>query len=125
MEPPTHDIDPMDLIVLCDACKGICRRGDLRRGICPDCPGVRACLHCLGPTEELDRTGHCEGCCDGPFLLRDLDTSEVPDDARTDLDDLADATFARMVADDPRPALDALPWECWWMPTASQTQEAA
>jgi hypothetical protein len=115
MLPPTHSIDPRDLVTLCDACKGLCRRGDLVRGVCPECPGVRACLHCLAPTEELDRDGHCEGCCEGVFVLRDLDAlADVPDDARADLDALADATFARMAAEDPSPALDALPWECWW-----------
>lgn len=123
MLAPTHRPDPRDLITLCAACGGLCRRGDLQRGVCPDCPGVRACLHCLFPTEELDRDGHCEGCCDGPFVLRDLD--DVPDDARADLDAIADAQFARMVAEDTRPALDALPWETWWTDGREQTWEAA
>lgn len=127
MLPPTHRPDPRDLITVCTACKGLCRRGDLVRGVCPDCPGHRACRHCLGPTEELDRDGHCEGCCDGPFVLRDLDGSDVPDDARADLDALADAEFALMVAEAPASssALDALPWETWWTDGREPTWEAA
>jgi hypothetical protein len=117
---PDHRLDPESLLTLCIACKTPVRAGCLTEGLCPECPGVRACRHCLGVTEELDATGHCEGCCDGTF---------IPASARVELDDLADAQWSRMVAEDTSPALDALPWECWWAPAAEvpvvQLQEAA
>jgi len=114
--PPDHRPDPESLIVLCDACKRPTRAGALHRGVCPECPGVRACRHCTLPTEELDTDGHCEGCCDGVF---------VPVSAHVDLEDLADAQWAVMVAESDSPALDALPWERWWEPTNTLAEDRA
>ena len=100
----------------CARCGDECSALSLDRdGRCPDCHGTHACRYC-GVVDALDASGHCEHCCDGVF---------VPADARADLDALADAAFAVMVAESDSPALDALPWESPWLPAAAEACAAA
>ncbi len=95
MIPPAERPDPDCVLTLCPTC-----------GVCPECLGARACRHCGVRSEELDDTGHCEGCCAGTF---------VPRSAHVDLDTLADARWSALGTEVEVEAspLATVPWERW------------